>query len=135
MGTVTLTIPYADMRTKIPAADERVDAPSSVTGKKMVALTYDDGPNPVHTNAILDVLEKHNARATFFDLGQLVEKYPDVTKREAALGCEVGSHSWNHANFNKLTPEAIKADVERTDAVFQKVLGRSPSSFLPPAAP
>ena len=132
MGTVTLTIPYANMRTKTPAADERVDAPLSVTGKKMVALTYDDGPNPVHTNAILDVLEKHNARATFFDLGQLVEKYPDVTKREAALGCEVGSHSWDHANFNKLAPEAIRADVARTDAVFQKVLGRSPSSFRPP---
>ncbi|MBQ3568725.1 MAG: polysaccharide deacetylase family protein, partial [Anaerotignum sp.] len=133
MGIVTLNIPYADMRTKMtPEAEKTIAPPASITNKKMVALTYDDGPNPIHTNAILDVLEKYDARATFFDLGYLVEKYPDVVKREAALGCEVGSHSWDHDNFNKLSETAIKEDVTRTDAVFQKVLGRSPSSFRPP---
>ena len=133
MGVVTLVIPYADMRVKQTAsADASVAPPSSVTGRKMVALTFDDGPHPVHTNAILDVLEKHNARATFFDVGYLIEKYPDVTRREAALGCEVGSHSWQHDNFNKMKDDAIKADVARIDALFQKVLGKSPASFRPP---
>ena len=133
MGTVTLIIPYGDMRIQHgPAEEERVEAPPAVTDRKMVALTFDDGPNPIHTNAILDVLEKYNARATFFDLGYLVEKYPDVVKREAALGCEVGSHSWEHDNFDKLTPEEILADIEKTDTVFQRVLGRSPASFRPP---
>ncbi len=133
MGIVSLTIPYADMRAKQPAPpEETTKLPTAVTNKKMVALTYDDGPNPVHTNAILDILEKHDARATFFDLGYLVEKYPDVVKREEALGCEVASHSWDHANFNKLTEAQIKADLAKTDAVFQKVLGRSPASFRPP---
>ena len=133
MGIVTLTIPYEDMRTKLtPQAAEAVTPPASITNRKMVALTYDDGPNPIHTNAILDILEKHDARATFFDLGYLVEKYPDVVKREATLGCEVASHSWDHKNFNKITDDVIRADVERTDAVFQKVLGRSPNAFRPP---
>lgn len=133
LGIVSLTIPYADMKTKEPAPTEETEKlPEVITNKKMVALTYDDGPNPVHTNAILDILEKHDARATFFDLGYLVERYPDVVKREEALGCEVASHSWDHANFNKLTEAQIKADLEKTDAVFQKVLGRSPDSFRPP---
>lgn len=98
----------------------------------MVALTYDDGPNPKATNAILDVLEKYDARATFFDLGSLVEKYPDVVKREEALGCEVGSHSYDHKNFNKLTNAEIAADVQKTAAAFRKVLGRDPAIFRPP---
>ena len=133
MGIVSLTIPYEDMRTKIKEPEkDTAEIPSAITGRKMVALTYDDGPNPVHTNAILDTLEKYDARATFFDLGYLVERYPDVVKREASLGCEVASHSWDHANFNKLSEAAIKEDVAKTDAVFQKVLGRSPDSFRPP---
>ena len=133
VGVVSLLIPYEDMRAKPPAEEESpAETPSVITNKKMVALTYDDGPNPVHTNAILDVLEQYDARATFFDLGYLVEKYPDVVKREAALGCEVSSHSWDHKNFNKLTDDIIVADVKQTDAIFQKVLGRSPASFRPP---
>lgn len=133
MGIVSLTIPYEDMRTKAePPKEEQTNIPTAITDKKMVAITYDDGPNPVHTNAILDILEQYDARATFFDLGELVEKYPDVVKREEALGCEVASHSYDHKNFNKLTVEAIKDDVAKTDAIFRKVLGKSPSAFRPP---
>lgn len=133
MGIVSLLIPYADMQTKPAAAPEAAaPIPENIKNKKMVALTFDDGPNPVHTNAILDTLEKYDARATFFDLGSLAEKYPAVVQREAALGCEVASHSWDHQNFNKLTDAAIKADVAKSEAVFQKILGRSPSAFRPP---
>ena len=133
MGIVSLTVPYENMRTKISVpAQESANIKAELTDRKMVALTFDDGPNPVHTNAILNILEKYDARATFFDLGYLVEKYPDVVKREAALGCEVASHSYDHSNFNKLTPAQITADVKRTDAAFQKALGKSPASFRPP---
>lgn len=133
MGIVSLTIPYEEMRTKVnPAAETSAEAKTELSGRKMVALTFDDGPNPVHTNAILDTLEKYDARATFFDLGSLVEKYPDVVKREAALGCEVASHSYAHDNFNKLTTAQITADVQKTEAAFQKALGTSPAAFRPP---
>lgn len=131
-GIVSLTIPYEDMQTKIEEPEEEVAAPTQTSSKKMVALTYDDGPNPVATNAILDTLEKYNAKATFFDLGYLVEKYPDVVKREAALGCEVGSHSYDHKNFNKMTSSEIAADIQKTAAIFQKVLGKEPTVFRPP---
>ena len=131
-GVVHLTIPYAEMQKKIEEPKKETPVPKEIRNKKMVALTYDDGPNPKATNAILDVLEKYDARATFFDLGSLVEKYPDVVKREEALGCEVGSHSYDHKNFNKLTNAEIAADVQKTAAAFRKVLGRDPAIFRPP---
>lgn len=131
-GIVSLTIPYADLRTKIEEPKQETEVPAEKTDQKMVALTFDDGPNPIATNAILDTLEQYDAKATFFDLGHLVEKYPDVVKREAALGCEVGSHSYDHKNFSKLTAAQIAADVEKTAAAFQKALGQNPALFRPP---
>ena len=81
--------------------------------KPMVALTFDDGPSPKATNAILDTLEKHNVVATFFDVGYRVEQYPDVVKRAASLGNEIASHSYDHKDFAKLTPQQIQADVKK----------------------
>lgn len=141
-GIVKLTIPYEDMVTKEPPAPVIPEEPTEpetpaepaapVKHGKMVAFTYDDGPNPIATNAILDTLEKYNAKATFFDLGYLVERYPTVAKRELAIGCEVGSHSYDHANFNKLTNQQIAADLAKTDAAFRKAIGKSPALFRPP---
>lgn len=131
MGIVRLVIPYDALRTAAAAPQENTTFHIG-SSKKMVALTFDDGPNPVNTNAILDTLEKYNAKATFFDLGNLVEKYPTVVKREAALGCEVGSHSYQHDNFTKMTAAQMKEDIRKTEAAFQSVLGKSPSLFRPP---
>lgn len=130
-GVVRLLIPYEEMVTKEPPAPEPA-AEVSAENRRMVALTFDDGPHPTHTTAILDTLEKYGAKATFFDLGSLVARYPDIVRREEALGCEVGSHSYDHKNFNKLTAEEIQADIAATDAAFQAALGKSPSAFRPP---
>ena len=110
-----------------PSETGRVSDPN----KPMVALTYDDGPSPTATNAILDVLEKYNAVATFYDVGYRVAQYPDVVKREAALGCEVGSHSYDHKDFKKLSASQIQADVKQVNAAFAKA-GVKPTSFRPP---
>lgn len=130
-GLVRLTVPYADMRAKAtapaPEADAEIDA-----GKPMVALTFDDGPNPKNTNAILDTLEEYGVTATFFDLGSLAERYPAVVQRELALGCEVGSHSYNHKNFHKLSNAEIANDVKATSQAFQKAIGQEPTLFRPP---
>lgn len=98
----------------------------------MVALTFDDGPNPSSTGRILDVLEKNHAVATFFDLGKLAKSYPDVVKREEAIGCEVGSHSYDHPNLNNLSAEGVQAQVNSSRDVFVSILGHDVSLFRPP---
>lgn len=99
--------------------------------KPMVALTYDDGPNPNSTMRILDTLEKYNAKATFFDVGYLVASYPNVTKREYEIG-EVGSHTYNHYNLNNLTYDEIRSEVDRTDEVIKSATGEKPVLLRPP---
>ncbi|MBM6829564.1 polysaccharide deacetylase family protein [Anaerotignum lactatifermentans] len=112
-----------------PAADSgRVIDPN----QPMVALTFDDGPSTGATNRILDTLEKYGVVATFFDVGYRVERYPQVTQREQALGCEIGSHSYDHKDFSTLTASQIQADHAKTNAIFQKVIGQTPTLFRPP---
>ena len=91
--------------------------------KPMVAITFDDGPNPKSTPRILDTLEQYNAVATFFDLGQLVNTYPDIVRREEAIGCEVGSHTYSHKNLNILSDEEIQDEIRNAQAAFKKALG------------
>ena len=100
--------------------------------KPMVALTFDDGPNPISTTQILDTLEKYHVVATFFDLGKLVSCYPEVVKREEALGCEVGSHSYEHKNLIKISEEELKEDVRKSEEAFMNALGHKPNLYRPP---
>lgn len=98
----------------------------------MVALTFDDGPNPSSTGRILDTLEKYHVVATFFDLGKLAQAYPSVVKREESIGCEVASHSYDHPNLNNLSAESVQAQVNSSKEVFMNVLGHDVSLFRPP---
>ncbi len=100
--------------------------------KPMVAITFDDGPSPKSTPRILDTLEQYGVVATFFDLGQLVNSYPDIVKREEAIGCEVGNHSYSHKNFNILTDEEIQEEIRNSEDAFIKVLGHKTTLFRLP---
>ncbi|WP_295765968.1 polysaccharide deacetylase family protein [uncultured Oscillibacter sp.] len=99
---------------------------------RMVALTFDDGPDPVYTDEILDVLERCGARATFFEVGEKLRDVPGALEREEALGCEVGSHSYSHQKFSKIGGGEALADMEASDAAFTEVLGRVPELLRPP---
>lgn len=98
----------------------------------MVAITYDDGPNPNSTPRILDTLEKHGVVATFFDLGQLVNTYPDIVRREEKIGCEVGNHSYSHKNFNTLSDNEIQEEITKSENAFIKALGHKTTLFRAP---
>lgn len=100
--------------------------------KPMVALTFDDGPNKIRTNKILDILEEHNAVATFFELGSLVERNKETVIREESLGCEVGNHSYEHKNLDKLSGCGIKKDIEKSERAFQNALGHKTKLFRAP---
>ena len=100
--------------------------------KPVVALTFDDGPNPISTPRILDTLSKYEARATFFELGSLMTIHSDLVKLEEEKGNEIESHTFRHANLNKLSEEEIKADIAQSEQVFIDVLGHKPTVVRPP---
>ena len=100
--------------------------------RPMVAMTFDDGPHAVYTDQILDILEKNGAVATFFEVARNLPKAPDAVRRAVDLGCEIGSHSYRHANLGKMDQAAQQADQAAADAIFQEVLGTTPTLLRPP---
>lgn len=94
--------------------------------KPVVALTYDDGPHPTVTHDILDVLEKYDARATFFVVGSRVNEYKDCIIREAELGCEIGNHTYNHTILTSVGKSTMVNQVEKTNDAVEKLTGIRP---------
>ncbi len=105
---------------------------SGPADRKVVALTYDDGPNPPYTTAILDVLKSEHVHATFFVVGRAVQAYPAVVRREAALGHLVGNHSWSHEHLIVETPAHLRGSLERTDAAIERASGQRVRFMRPP---
>jgi len=83
------------------------------TPDPVAALTFDDGPNPKFTPCLLDILEKHKARATFFMLGENAQRYPQLVQRVARAGHAIGNHSWNHPEFPSITGRERRAQIRR----------------------
>ena len=104
----------------------------NLIGKKLVALTFDDGPSAITTPQLLDILEEKKAVATFFELGRLVEINSEVTKRVVEQGSEVGSHTYSHKNLIRERRGVVEEDKEETDGVFKDVLGVVPRLTRPP---
>lgn len=93
---------------------------------KMVALTYDDGPSNIITNKVLDILEKHDSRATFFVVGSRIDANFAPMKRAVSLGCEIGNHTFNHINLPSHTKETIKREINATNNLVKKYTGIAP---------
>ena len=90
------------------------------TDQKVVALTYDDGPNPPYTERLLDVLAKHNVKATFFMIGNRIEKHPETVNRVIAEEHQIGNHSYSHPLLGFLPPFCVRRQIERTDDLLQQ---------------
>lgn len=87
--------------------------------ERVVALTYDDGPNPPYTSRILDVLEREHVHATFFVVGRAVRAFPQVVAREARDGDAIGNHTWNHGHLLMLSAPQIRTSLQDTaDAIY-----------------
>lgn len=100
--------------------------------KPMVALTFDDGPYTPVTGKILDVLEKYNAKATFFCVGSRVPKYSDMVTRAYNLGCEIASHTYSHVYLTKLKAKKIKSEQNKVNKVISDIIGCEPTALRPP---
>lgn len=99
--------------------------------QKVVALTFDDGPWPVSTKAILDILRQNQIKATFFCLGRSIQNNPELLQAVAGEGHVIGNHTWSHT-YNRLSPAAAKAEIENTTLLIEQTAGIRPELFRPP---
>lgn len=91
------------------------------TDRKVVALTYDDGPNPPYTGQILDALKMHNVKATFFVIGQHALQNPQEIHRMMQEGHEIGNHTWSHSPLVIRSPSFIRREIGQTDALLRSL--------------
>lgn len=100
--------------------------------RKMVAITLDDGPHATNTQKILEILDKYDARATFFMLGQNVINNKEVVKDVHNRGNEIGIHTWSHPQLTNLSQDSIKKQVEQTSDAIYNIIGFRPTLVRPP---
>jgi len=104
---------------------------SNSDNKKMIALTFDDGPSK-YTEQILDVFVKNNCHATFCIVGYKIADYKEVIKKIAGHGSQVMSHTWNHKDLTKLSESEIKKELNDTNDAIFSVIGFRPKMYRPP---
>ena len=102
------------------------------TRRPQIALTFDDGPHPVYTLQLLDILRRMHTPATFFVVGEQAEKNPGLVRLEVAEGNEVGDHTYDHVNLTLIPPELVGYEVSRCDAAITKATGAPVRFFRPP---
>ncbi len=95
-------------------------------------MTFDDGPSEKLTPGLLDILAAHHIHATFFVIGQNVERYPEILQRAVREGHEIGNHSWSHPAFGKMSDAAVRREIEKTDDAIRAAIGHAPVLLRPP---
>ncbi|MFA6409156.1 MAG: polysaccharide deacetylase family protein [Gammaproteobacteria bacterium] len=135
------TIPEADInvstqerrRLRWLAATQRCHGVRHIrTDKKIVALSFDDGPNGKYTEEVLDILAKHNIHATFFVVGEDVAHHADLIKKIYNAHHVIGNHSFSHPNFSTLPSEKVAPELQKNSALIYGMTGAVPALFRPP---
>lgn len=116
----------------LPERAAAADSPAEVENIKYVALTFDDGPSPRCTPQLLDGLNERGVHATFFVVGCQVVKDPDIVTRMAAEGHQVGNHSYDHKELDKLSAQEAAQDMRKNDQLLQELLGEGDYWVRPP---
>lgn len=111
-------------------AVERID--EIPTEHKVVAMTFDDGPNPDATPELLDIFGAVSGQATFYMVGEQMQKSPELVKAVAERGHEIGNHSFSHPHLPQLGEQDVLAELERTDRLIRELSGQAPQTFRPP---
>ncbi|NER84676.1 MAG: polysaccharide deacetylase family protein [Leptolyngbya sp. SIO1D8] len=102
------------------------------TSEKVVALTFDDGPDPRYTQQISQLLADAGARSTFFVIGRHAEQYPDLIDTLIQQGHELGNHTWSHPSLRLMLPGVMRAELESTDRLLHSYGYESPIPFRSP---
>ena len=118
--------------TWLPSVRSRLPLLDGQGSNGTVALTFDDGPDPESTPALLEVLDDLGVRATFFLLGEMVEKAPSLAAELADAGHEIALHGWHHRNSLRVSPWALRASLARALDVVHDATGVRPVLYRPP---
>ena len=145
-GELTITVPISSVSkylqnptarkfANIPKPAEKPKpapaAPTPTVANKTIALTFDDGPGP-YTEKLLDILDKYDAKATFFLIGSKVSARANTLRRMQARGHQLGNHSWSHPELPKLSVDQIVGEIDRTNEAIRQATGVKPSILRPP---
>ena len=120
------------LTTCLPRERLIVRGPHSQTDKPGFALTFDDGPHPDLTPRLLDRLDQLGLRATFYVIGNLVERYPEIIRRMVASGHEIGNHTYSHSEPSQTSSDKFLDEIHRTDELLCAITGRVTQTVRPP---
>ena len=128
------TKPTPGKDAKPPATSAEPEKNVAVGGdqRKLVALTFDDGPDATYTPEVLDILKARGVKATFFLVGPQVNKYPDTAKRILDEGHGIGNHTWSHKDLSKLSSKQIAEQVDKAQEAIAKATGFTPTLMRAP---
>ena len=99
---------------------------------RLLALTYDDGPNDPYTWRMMEVLDRHRVKATFFLIGRYVEQKPEIARALVAAGHAIGSHTWSHPNLIFQQVPELRRQLVQTRQIILDATGVAPQLFRPP---
>ena len=111
-----------------------VDPPEAGdSGRKVIYLTFDDGPTTKYTKRVLDLLDQYDAKATFFQVGENATAHPELARSVVERGHALGNHTWSHRDMRKLRPKDLNGQITRTSAALgadHRSTGHLPSSTV-----
>lgn len=144
-GEVKITIPYDKLNdllkeefrgdTEISKDENLIPEIRDISkfkNKKLVAFTFDDGPNTLTTKILLDNLDKYDARVTFFVLGSRIDSHSDILKRAFLQGNQIGSHTYSHKNLLLINRDSVLREINYTNEKIKEVIGEYPKLIRPP---
>jgi peptidoglycan/xylan/chitin deacetylase (PgdA/CDA1 family) len=102
------------------------------TGRKEIALTFDDGPHPSFTPKLLDLLKQLNVHATFFMVGEKVDQAPYLLPRMLQEGHDIANHTYHHVNLKKIPSELVDNEIRLANDAIRRASGQEPTFFRPP---
>lgn len=100
--------------------------------EKLIAFTFDDGPHPVYTPQLLDIFREGKGKATFFMLGQEIERYRSIAEEVHLEGHEIGNHTYSHPALSSLTRQEAAAELHKTDQIIRSITEQKVKCFRPP---
>ena len=102
------------------------------TSQKVIAITFDDGPNPIFTAQVLEIFREAEGKATFFMIGEQMDKHPEMVKKVVEQGHEIGNHTYTHPKLSQLSLAECLDEIERAEKLLEELVGQKPVVFRPP---